>query len=136
MLARDRFRNQGLRDQPGQAAVAVGKHLLAGLIADVERVQHVGRIRGVAGERVGAETVSTTLDRREKCANGLTANAVALHHVSFERDGVEPPRKSVAGILRRLHSRISCRLKLQQFISRLRGNRSAFQLLAPGVCQP
>ena len=136
LISRDGFRNQRLRDQPRDASVPVRKHLRAGLVADVERMEHVRRISRVARECVRAQTVSTALAGRQKCADCLAADPARLHHVSFERDAIEPPRYGIARILRGSGVRVTCRLKLCHFRSRLRRNRSAFHLLSPRISQP
>ena len=90
VIPRNRFRNQCLRDQPRKPAISIRKHLVAGLVTDVERVQHVSGVSRIARERVRPQPISAAFQRRKKRANGVAADAMLLPQVVFERDRIQP----------------------------------------------
>src|SRR5579864_1093074 len=121
----DGIRDQCFCNKPGDAAVTSGKHLLPGFVADVEWVQHVGSIGRISRKRVWAETVSSTLAGTQELADGLAADATALQHVVFERDGVQAAGDRISGIPRHGRIRAICRVVLDQFTARFFRNRGA-----------
>src|ERR1700730_3172951 len=89
-----------LHHQPSESTVAVGEHLVAELVVAVLGKLVLDRVVAVRRQRVGAETVSTAFDRRQKLAHRLATDVVSRHQMIFERDGVELSRNRVAFGLR------------------------------------
>src|SRR5205814_4319204 len=89
----------------------------------------------VGRQHVGAETISTTFDRRQKLSHRLATDVVSCDQVIFERDGVELSRDRVAFGLRS-GKRKTRRSPAQQLRSFSFTNRRALELSPPRIHHP
>src|SRR5213596_3224037 len=127
--------DERLHHQSRESAVAVGEHLVAELVVAVLRKLVLNRVVAVRRQHVGPQTVSTTLDGRQKRPHRLPTDVVSCHQVIFERDRVELSRNGVAFSLRS-RSVDAVRPPAQQLRSRDVADRGALELPSPWVYYP
>ena len=137
--AREGSGNERLHHQAREAAVAVGKHLIAELLIAVARELGLDRVIAVRRQDIGAQPVAPTFDGRQKRPHRVATDLVAGHQMLFQGDAVELARDGIAFYVRARRwrrPRISPVAPPQQFRLHGIGERRASEVLSPRIHDP